>query len=100
MIFIRLKLTLNFFFRRLRLKVHFYDQTSVSHKDAFEAANPKKSWYLPVSAFGSLHLFIRQCRHEIDQLPKFRPKRPFNLTPLEFEALKSLRGRADIAIIS
>ena len=43
-------------------------------------------------------LFIRQCRHEIDQLPKFRPRRPSNLTPLEFEALKSLRGRIDIVI--
>ena len=87
------------FFRRLRLKAHFHNQTSISQRDVFEAANPKKSsWSPPEGQFGSLDLFIRQCRHEIDQLPKFRPKRPSNLTPLEFEALKSLRGRIDIVI--
>ena len=98
-IFTRLKLTLSLFFGRLRLKAHFQDQTSVSHKDVFEATNRKKSfWSPPESSFGSLDNFIRQCRHEIDQLPKFRPKRPSNPTPLEFEALKSLRCRTDIAI--
>ena len=60
------------FFRRLCLKAHFHNQTSASQRDVFEATNPKKSsWSPPEGQFGSLDLFIRQCRHEIDQLPKF-----------------------------
>ena len=42
--------------------------------------------------------FIRQCRHDIDTLPKFRPKRPINLTESELSALKSLRACNDIVI--
>ena len=87
------------FFRRLRLKAHFHNQPSVPHKDVFEAINPKKSsWSPPDDQYGSLELFIRQCRHDIDILPKFRPKRPSNLTPSEFSALNSLRARNDIVI--
>ena len=87
------------FFRRLRLKAHFHNQPSVPHKDVFEAINPKKSsWSPPDDQYGSLELFIRQCRHDIDLLPKFRPKRPSNLTPSEFSALNSLRARNDIVI--
>ncbi len=79
------------FFRRLRLKAHFHNQTSIPQKDVFEAVNPKKStWSPPEDQFGSLELFIRQCRHDIDTLPKFRPKRPINLTESELSALKSL----------
>ncbi len=67
--------------------------------DVFEAVNPKKStWSPPEDQFGSLELFIRQCRHDIDTLPKFRPKRPINLTESELSALKSLRARNDIVI--
>ena len=80
------------FFRHLRLKAHFHNQPSVPHKDVFEASNPKKSsWSPPDDQYGSLELFIRQCRHDADLLPKFRPKRPSNLTPSEFSALNSLR---------
>ncbi len=87
------------FFRRLRLKAHFHNQTSIPEKDVFEAVNPKKStWSPPEDLFGSLELFIRQCRHDIDTLPKFRPKRPLNLTESELSALKSLRARNDIVI--
>ena len=52
----------------------------------------------PEDQFGSLELFIRQCRHDIDILPKFRPNRPLNLTKSELSALKSLRARNDIVI--
>ena len=69
------------FFGRLRLKAHFHNQSSVPHKDAFEPINPKKSsWSPPDDQYGSLELYIRQCRHDIDLLSKFRPKRPSNLT--------------------
>ena len=86
------------FFRRLRMIAHFHNQPSVPHKDVFEAINPKKSsWPPPDDQYGPLELFIRQCRHDIDVLPKFRPKRPFNLTPSEFSALNSL-ARNDIVI--
>ena len=75
-------------FRRLCLKAHFHNQTSIPQKDVFEAVNPKKStWSPPEDLFGSLELFIRQCRHDIDTLPKFRPKRPLNLTESDLSAL-------------
>ncbi len=87
------------FFRRLHLKAHFHNQTSIPQKDVFEAVNPKKStWSPPEDQFGSLELFIRQCRHDIDTLPKFQPKRPINLTESELSALKSLHARNDIVI--
>ena len=35
------------FFYRLRLKTHFHDQTYVSHKNVFEATNPKNPPGLP-----------------------------------------------------
>ena len=41
----------------------------------------------PEDQFGSLELFIRQCRHDIDTLPKFRPKRPINLTESELTGI-------------
>ena len=87
------------FFRRLCLKAFFHDQSSVSNKDVFETISHKKSsWSPDEGQSGSLDLFIRQCRHDIDQLPTFRPKRPSNLSNPEFEALKSLRARNDIVI--
>ena len=87
------------FFRRLRLKAFFHDRSSVSNKDVFETISHKtSSWSPDEGQFGSLDLFIRQCRHDIDQLPTFRPKRPSNLSNPEFEALKSLRARDDIVI--
>ncbi len=58
----------------------------------------KSTWSPPEDQFGSLELFIRQCRHDIDTLPKFRPKRPINLTESELSALKSLRAHNDIVI--
>ena len=76
------------------MKAHFHNQ-----KDLFEVVNPKKStWSPPEDQFGSLELFIQQCRHDIDTLPKFRPKRPINLTESELSALKSLLARNDIVI--
>ncbi len=73
------------------MKAHFHNQT-IPQKDVFEAVNPKKStWSPPEDLFRSLELFIRQCQHDIDTLPKFRPKRPLNLT-------ESLRARNDIVI--
>ena len=81
------------------MKAHFHNQTSIPQKDVFEAVNPKKSTSsTPEDQFGSLELFIRQCRHDIDTLHKFRPKRPINLTESELSALKSLRARNDIVI--
>jgi hypothetical protein len=47
---------------------------------------------------GSFERFIRHCRHDIEQLPKFRPKRPSNFTDNEFSALQSLHARNDIVI--
>ena len=85
------------FFRRLRLKALFHDQSSVSNKNVFETISHKKSSWSPDDLW-SLDLFIRQCRHDIDQLATFRPKRPSNLFNPEFEALKSLRARNDIVI--
>ena len=83
----------------MRLKAHFHNQASILEKDVFEAINPKKStWSPPEDQFSSLELFIRQCRHDIDTLPKFRPKRPSNLTESEFSALRSLHARRDTVI--
>ena len=88
------------FFRRLRLKAFFHDQSSVPNKDVFETliSHKKSSCSPDEGQFGSLDLFIRQSRHDIDQLLTFRPKRPSNLSNHEFEALKSLRVRSDIVI--
>ena len=86
------------FFRRLRLKAFFHNKSSVP-KDVFEAIKTKKSTWTPTEVqHGSLELFIRQCRHDIEHLPKFKPKRPSNLTEAEFSALKTLRARDDIVI--
>ncbi len=66
-------------------------EQSIHQNDVFEAVHPKKStWSPPEDQFGSLELFIRQCRHDTDTLPKFLPKRPINLTESELSAFKSL----------
>ena len=81
------------------MKAHFHNQTSIPQKDVFEAFNPKKStWSPPEDQFGSLELFIRQCRYDIDTLPKFRPQEPINLTESELSSLRSPRARNDIVI--
>ena len=83
----------------MHLKAHFHNQASIPEKDVYEAINPKKpTWSPPEDQFGSLELFIRQCRHDIDTLPKFRPKRPSNLTESEFSTLRSLHARHDVVI--
>ena len=87
------------FFRHLRLKAHFFNSNSVQVKNVFETLNPKKSsWSLPEGQFGSLEIFIQQCRHEINKLPSFKPKRPSNLSEAKFSALKSLQQIKDIVI--
>ena len=73
------------FFRRLRLKAYFHNQSSTYNKDIFEQVNPKKSsWSPPEGQFSSLDLFVRQCRHNIDRFNHSRRKRPSNLSTDEF----------------
>ena len=74
------------FFRRLSLEAFFHYKSSIP-RDVFEAIKTKKSTWTPMEVqHGSLELFIRQCRHDIEHLPKFKPKRPCNLTEAEFSA--------------
>ena len=87
------------FFRRLRLKAHFQNQSSTYNKDIFEQVNPKRSsWSPPEGQFSSLDLFVLQCRHDIDRLNHSRRKRPSNLSTDERLAFKSLRSRNDVVI--
>ena len=88
------------FFRRLRLKAHFHNQSSTyNNKDIFEQLNPKKSsWSPPEGQFSSPDLFVRQCRHDIDRLNHSRRKRPTNISIDELLAFKSLRSRNDVVI--
>ena len=81
------------FFCHLRLKAHFHNQSSTyNNKDIFEQDNPKKSsWSPPEGQFSSLDRFVRQCRHDIDQLNHSRQKRSSNLSTDELLAFKSLR---------
>ena len=86
------------FFRRLSLEAFFHYKSSIP-RDVFEAIKTKKSTWTPMEVqHGSLELFIRQCRHDIEHLPKFKPKRPSNLTEAEFSALKTLCAHDDIVI--
>ena len=87
------------FFRRLRLKVYFHNQSYTYNKDIFEQVNPKKSsWSPPEGQFSSRDLFVRQCRHDIDRLNHSRRKRPSNLSTDELSAFKSLHSWNDIVI--
>jgi hypothetical protein len=73
---------------RLYFTNNSWHNQSSTHKDVFETINLKKtSWSHSEDQYGSLELFIWQCRHDIEQLPKFRPKRPPNLTDIDFGAL-------------
>ena len=93
-----------FFYDDFEIFIHILNCKMSIFRNFFlftEAINIKKSsWSPPDDQYGSREIFIRQYRHDIDLLPKFRPKRPSNLTPSEFSALNSLRARNDTVIKS
>ena len=91
------------FFRRLRLKLHFYDEESPSNESFISDIPPglvkfkKKSTWCPKPNDHCLNGFIEKVSNE---LSTFDPEVPVshNLTIEEARALKDIKGNNDIVI--
>ena len=103
------------FFRRLRLKAHFFKEDSEESSQPVNdslASSPepddiatinslfptKSAWTPKPGKLSALDLYIDKCRYEISQI-NFKAKcKKSNLTQEEWSALKHLKSREDIVI--
>ncbi|XP_069035229.1 uncharacterized protein [Lepisosteus oculatus] len=96
---------LNRFYRRIRLRAHFADNSSSQAADnnpvidVINNINPKQSCWTPSSGrFPPVDYFINQCTNQAPKALSIPSKHRSNLTQGENQALQSLRNRDDIVI--
>lgn len=107
---VQLEEDLNKFYRRLRLRAHFYDdldqarryeddveEENVSGFEKFEKKH-KKDWTPNEGEYPILDAFIHATKTEISQLDLQSGNKLNNLTPKERQALSALHKREDIVI--
>eukprot|EP00794_Sanderia_malayensis_P004198 gene4198-4758_t len=98
------------FFRRLRLKAHFYDPEEQPSQEIINIPSPseaayidnlfptKSTWSPSTGAHNALDLYVEKCRYEISRIDFSIPYRKSNLSRSEWLALKQLKSRDDIVI--
>ncbi|XP_072043164.1 uncharacterized protein [Amphiura filiformis] len=91
------------FYRRLRLKYHFQDESpnDNSDPDPFENLQPKRStWTPPPGENKIIDKVINRCRDELEPYLKSKATYKPNMSQNELSALKKLKANRDIIIKS
>ena len=93
------KVDLERFFRRLRLRAHFFHSPprEIVDNPFSTLSRTTSSWTPPPGQFTALDEFIKRCYDDISRL-RYRPVRHFNLSKSERAAIFELKSRQDIVI--